>query len=34
MKINVLDHIILGQATADRAKDYASLRELGYFDGA
>ncbi len=34
MKIDVLDHIILGQATTDRTKDYASLRELGYFDGA
>lgn len=31
LKIDVLDHIILGHATAERAKDYASLRELGYF---
>ena len=31
MKIEVLDHIILGQATMDRPKDYSSLRELGYF---
>jgi DNA repair protein RadC len=31
LKIEVLDHIILGRATQDRAKDYASLRELGYF---
>jgi len=31
LKIDVLDHIILGRATKDRPKDYASLRELGYF---
>lgn len=31
LKIDVLDHIILGARTADRPKDYASLRELGYF---
>lgn len=31
LKINVLDHVILGQATPDRPKDYMSLRELGYF---
>ncbi|MEI6074935.1 MAG: DNA repair protein RadC [Verrucomicrobiota bacterium] len=31
LKIEVIDHIILGRATAERAKDYASLRELGYF---
>lgn len=31
MKIDVLDHVILGKATPERAKDYASLRELGYF---
>jgi DNA repair protein RadC len=31
MKIEVLDHVILGQPTAERAKDYASMRELGYF---
>ena len=31
LKIDVLDHIILGRATAERARDYASLRELGYF---
>ena len=31
LKIDVLDHIILGQAAQERAKDYASLRELGYF---
>jgi len=31
LKIEVVDHIIMGRATPDRAKDYASLRELGYF---
>lgn len=31
MKISVLDHVILGHATVDRPKDYASLKELGYF---
>ena len=31
LKIEVLDHLILGRATADRPKDYVSLRELGYF---
>ena len=31
LKIEVLDHVILGRATAERPKDYASLRELGYF---
>jgi DNA repair protein RadC len=31
LKIEVLDHIILGRATRDRPKDYVSLRELGYF---
>ncbi|MCW5556113.1 MAG: DNA repair protein RadC [Verrucomicrobiae bacterium] len=31
LKIEVLDHIILGRATPERAKDYSSLRELGYF---
>jgi len=31
LKIEVLDHIILGCATVDRPKDYSSLRELGYF---
>lgn len=30
LKIEVVDHVILGRATLDRAKDYASLRELGY----
>ena len=31
LKIEVVDHVIIGRATAARAKDYASLRELGYF---
>ena len=31
LKIDVVDHVIIGCATAERAKDYASLRELGYF---
>ena len=31
LKIDVLDHVILGRATAERPKDYVSLRELGYF---
>lgn len=31
MKIQVADHVILGRATPDRPKDYASLRELGFF---
>ena len=33
LKIEVVDHIILGRATATRAKDFSSLRELGYFGG-
>ncbi len=33
LKIEVVDHIIIGRATADRVKDYSSLRELGYFYG-
>lgn len=31
LKIEVLDHVILGRAAVDRPKDYVSLRELGYF---
>ena len=31
LKIEVLDHVILGRATASRPKDYVSLRELGHF---
>ena len=33
LKIEVLDHIILGRATQERSKDFISLRELGYFAG-
>ena len=33
LKIEVLDHIILGHASPERSKDYSSLRELGYFAG-
>ena len=33
LKIEVLDHIILGRRTDQRSKDYVSLRELGYFYG-
>jgi DNA repair protein RadC len=29
LRIDVLDHIILGRATATRTRDYVSLRELG-----
>ena len=31
LKIEVLDHIILGRRTDERPKDFVSLRELGYF---
>ncbi len=31
LKIEVLDHVILGRPSHERAKDYVSLRELGYF---
>ena len=31
LKIDVLDHVILGHRTTDRDCDYVSLRELGYF---
>jgi len=31
LKIEVLDHVIIGRATQERPKDYVSLRELGYF---
>ncbi|HVY69304.1 MAG TPA: DNA repair protein RadC [Verrucomicrobiae bacterium] len=31
LKIEVIDHVILGRRTETRARDYASLRELGYF---
>ena len=31
LKIDVLDHIILGQRTEERPRDFVSLREMGYF---
>lgn len=31
LKIEVLDHIVIGRRSADRPKDFLSLRELGYF---
>jgi DNA repair protein RadC len=31
LKIEVLDHIILGQPTNDRPEGFLSLRQLGYF---
>lgn len=31
LKIEVLDHVILGRRTEGRDRDYTSLRELGYF---
>jgi len=31
LKIEVLDHVIVGQATNERPKAYQSLREQGYF---
>ena len=31
LKIEVVDHIIIGRASAERVKDYCSLRELGHF---
>ena len=31
LKIELLDHVILGRATQERAKDWSSLKELGYF---
>ena len=31
LKIDVLDHVIIGTRTADRPRDFSSLRELGYF---
>jgi DNA repair protein RadC len=34
LKIDVLDHVVLGRATQERPRDYVSLRELGYFAGS
>jgi len=31
LKIEVVDHLILGQATPEQPKAWSSLRELGYF---
>ena len=31
LRIEVLDHVILGARTADRPRDYCSMRELGYW---
>ena len=31
LKIDVLDHVILGRRTTERERDWVSLRELGYF---
>jgi DNA repair protein RadC len=31
LKIDVLDHVILGRRTQERSRDYLSLRKLGYF---
>jgi DNA repair protein RadC len=31
LKIEVLDHVIIGRATQERPRDFVSLRELGYF---
>ena len=33
LKIEVLDHVILGRRTNERPRDFASLRELGFFAG-
>jgi DNA repair protein RadC len=31
LKIEVLDHVIIGAKTQDRPKDYVSMRDLGFF---
>jgi len=31
LKMDVLDHVILGRRTQERPRDFVSLRELGYF---
>ncbi len=31
LKIDVLDHVILGSRTQERSQDFVSLKELGYF---
>jgi DNA repair protein RadC len=30
LKIDVLDHVIIGCGTPERTKDFSSLRELGF----
>ena len=32
LKIEVLDHVIMGQRTTERDRDYVSLKEMGYFN--
>lgn len=32
LKIDVLDHVVIGQPSPERARDYASLREFGYMN--
>ncbi len=31
IKIEVLDHVIIGQPSPERTRDFVSLRELGYW---
>jgi DNA repair protein RadC len=31
LKIDVIDHVVLGRASTEQPKAYSSLRELGYF---
>ena len=31
LRIELLDHVILGKRSAERSRDFVSLRELGYF---
>jgi DNA repair protein RadC len=31
LKVEVLDHVVMGRQSAERAKGWVSLRELGYF---
>lgn len=31
LKLDVIDHIIMGRPMSDRPRDFVSLRELGYF---
>ena len=34
LKIELVDHVILGRRTPDRSRDFISLRELGYISTA